>query len=79
MAFDGPAPDAADLSRRWAGMLTEANEVIDRLPVSHVGTCVMTRAGELFRGAPSDIDEALARDDLHFHRGRIRGALPTLV
>lgn len=77
LAFDGPAPDAADLSRRWSAILAEADEVVEQLPGEHVGNCVLSPDGELFRGGPSELVSALST--LRFHEGRIRGALPSFA
>src|SRR5262249_44885939 len=41
LAFDGPGPDAADLSRRWHTMLTEAAEIVHELPAAESGRCVL--------------------------------------
>jgi hypothetical protein len=78
LAFDGRAPDAADLSRRWHRMLTEATAIVKALPSAESGHCVL-EAGRLFRGAPVELQEALGAGRLSFHPGRIRGALPRVV
>jgi hypothetical protein len=79
LAFDGPPPDAAALSRSWHAILRAATETIDVLPPAEVGTCVLDAAGSLFRGEPSDVRVALADGQLRFHRGRIGGAVPRVV
>ncbi len=79
LAFEGAPPDAAELSTRWAVLLREAQAIVDRLPVSDVGRCVMRTQGELFRGTADDLAGALARHELAFHSGSIRGAMPSLV
>lgn len=78
LAFDGAAPTAADLSRRWHASLRSARGVIEHLPVEHVGQAVLTADGDLFRGTVSELVDALARNLLRFHPGRIGGALPQL-
>jgi hypothetical protein len=77
LAFDGPPPDAGELSRRWRSLLAAAEEVVALLPAADSGRCVLDRDGRLFTGQPHALRNALASGALHFHAGRIRGALPT--
>jgi len=79
LAFQGSPPDAAQLSLRWNEMLAEADDIIEQLPVSEVGKCVLSARGELFRGTAENLAEALRRGDVAFHAGSIRGAMPTIV
>jgi hypothetical protein len=72
LAFDGPVPDAAQLSRKWHLMLEQGRRLIEALPVEHVGECVLRSDGELFRGDETELRGA----KLHFHPGSLRGALP---
>ena len=76
LAFDGPAPRPADLSRRWRDALEIAGSVIDRLADAHVGQAVLTPDARLFTGGTAALDEALANECLIFHPGRSGGALP---
>jgi hypothetical protein len=78
LAFDGPPPEAAVLARTWHEALAEAEALVARLPVAHVGELVLTAAGTLFRGGAEALAQALARDEVLFHAGRIGGALPTV-
>jgi hypothetical protein len=78
LAFDGPPPDPAALSRRWHAARAAAREVIDVLPPAELGRCVLSGDGMLFRGEGADLRSALAADRLLFRSGSIRGALPTL-
>ncbi len=78
LAFAGPPPDAAGLSFQWHEMLLEARDLIAVLPPAETGKCVLDRQGNLFRGSPSNLREALASGSLCFHEGSIRGALPQL-
>jgi hypothetical protein len=79
LAFDGPVPDVPELSRRWHAMLREAEQVIDLLPVDHVGECVLGSNGSLYTGGLVDLERTLDAEGLSFHEGRIRGALPSIV
>jgi hypothetical protein len=45
LSFDGPAPSAADLSRRWHDALAGARAVVARLPAEHVGEAATTSGG----------------------------------
>jgi hypothetical protein len=47
--------------------------------LSEVGTCVLGADGSLFRGDLAELEDALRRGGMRYHRGRIRGALPEIV
>jgi hypothetical protein len=79
LAFDGPSPSARELSRQWHDALGEARTIVVRLPPDHHGAAVLTAGTELFRGALSELDAALSKSDLQFHRGRLGGAWPTVT
>ncbi|NQU10583.1 hypothetical protein HQ590_07330 [bacterium] len=79
LAFAGPAPDAADLSQRWHRLLQEAADIVRTLPPDEVGRGVVDRAGALFTGNLASLRRALARQDVRFHAGSVRGALPRLL
>jgi hypothetical protein len=79
LSFEGTPPDAAALSIRWKGMLTEARTVVSALPPAEVGTCVLGSDGSLFQGGPLAVAQALAAAGLKYHRGSIRGSLPRFV
>lgn len=79
LAFAGPSPDAADLSRRWRSQLTEARTIVGALPPHEAGRCVLDRSGNLFRGAAATLPEALRRGEIWFHAGSIRGAFPQVL
>lgn len=76
LAFEGPAPLAADLSRRWHEAAESAGLIIARLPADQVGRAVIAAEGQLFTGAVAELDRALGRGGVTFHKGRIGGAWP---
>ncbi len=76
LAFQGPLPDPADLSRRWSIALETALSVIGRLPPAHAGEAVLTSEGQPFRGQADELDRSLATGEVAFHAGRLGGALP---
>jgi hypothetical protein len=78
LAFAGEAPVAEDLSRRWHAILGAAREIVDILPLLHLGRCVLTSTGDLFRGDATELQAAVDRDQLVFHPGRIGGAWPEI-
>ena len=78
LAFEGAPPDATLLSTRWTQLLDEADEVLEQLPAAEVGRAVLGSHGELFRGSATDLVAALAKGQLRFHAGAIRGALPQI-
>jgi hypothetical protein len=79
IAFEGPPPDAADLSRAWRAALARARKIVDLLPAARVGTCLLDRAGALVRADPEDLNAMLARREVNYHRAVLRGAYPVLV
>jgi hypothetical protein len=78
LAFDGPPPDAADLSRRWHSMLEEARELVSILPPEEMGKCVLDGNLDLFPGDRDRLKRDVAERRVVFHPGRLRGALPQL-
>jgi hypothetical protein len=76
LAFDGNAPSAADLSRRWHAALGAAHGVIGKLPPPHVGEAVIAADAQLFTGSADTLDRALSEGRITFHRGAIGGAWP---
>jgi hypothetical protein len=78
LAFTGSPPDAAELSRQWHEMLREARDLIAVLPPVETGKCVLDPQGNLFRGSPAQLRDALPSAAVRFHEGSIRGALPRL-
>lgn len=74
--FAGNPPDAAELSRTWRTVLAEAHEIVAALPPSEAGRCVLAADGRLFSADPPALVKALARGDIRYHEGRIRGAFP---
>lgn len=79
LAFAGPPPDAADLSRRWRALLDAGRQVVEVLPAEEVGKGVLTHHGELFTGDAEDAKRSLAEGEILFHAGRIKGAFPRIV
>jgi hypothetical protein len=78
LAFDGPAPDAAELSRRWRAALDAAGPIMAALPVASVGQAVLTSDGDLFAGDEADLRRRLSTDEVVFHAGRVGGAWPQI-
>lgn len=78
LAFAGERPDAADLGRRFRGLLDSARAVVAALPPAEAGTLVLDARGEPFRGDPRETRSAVERGELRFHRGCLRGAWPTV-
>jgi hypothetical protein len=78
LAFNGPTPDAGDLSHQWHAALENAAQIVALLPYQKVGQCVL-RGRDLFRGDAAALREALAGDEIRFHAGSIRGAFPQIM
>lgn len=79
LAFEGDRPDAVELGQTWRTMLREAAEVVATLPEDQIGHCVMTQAGQLFRGSSTELGACLGAGTLCFHPGCIRGAWPSIA
>ena len=79
LEFAGSPPDAATLSRKWIAMMDEAQSIVDTLPAEHAGKCVLAATGALFPGGPVELRHALAKGELRFHTGTLRGALPNMA
>ena len=77
--FEGEAPDAAALARRWRAALETARGIVGLLPAQEPGRAVLARDGTPYRGSPAALREALATDGLLYHEGCIRGAFPRIV
>jgi len=78
LAFDGTVPDIEGMVKTWRMMLREADDIAALLPEDHVGTCILTRDGDLFAGTLDVLQRAVENDMLVFHEGAIRGAWPRL-
>lgn len=76
LAFEGPPPSAADLSRRWHQALDGARAVVDRLPAERVGHAVILAKGGFFAGGVLELEHAVSAGEIDFHEGRLRGAWP---
>lgn len=79
LSFDGPPPDAGELSRRWRAHLADAEATIALLPAEHAGTCVLSTEHEPLQARGQALSEALQHGAVVFHRGSIRGAWPEIV
>jgi hypothetical protein len=79
LAFEGDAPDAATLARRWRTTLEGARETVAALPAEEAGRAVLTSDGFPYRGEKAALAEALRRGELRYHDGCVRGAFPRIV
>lgn len=74
--FNGPLPDASVLGKRWHEMLDSARQIVKCLPSEVVGTCIVSMAGELFKGDAGFLAKELENQTVGFHAGRIGGSWP---
>jgi len=79
LEFDGAAPDASELSRRWHAVLETARKVVALLPAREAGRAVTLQGGGLFRDDLRALEDALGQDRLVYHEGSIRGAFPRIL
>ncbi len=78
LAFVESPPDAKTLGVKWHAILQEAVAICDLLPPAEVGTCVITTAGELYRGSADNLSTALENGHITFRKGTLRGVLPQI-
>lgn len=76
--WDGEPPSLQFLKEQWRAAAAQARGIIALLPPESVGTAVLTSAGEVFNGSPTDVKQALSTEQLFFHRGHIGGVWPQL-
>jgi hypothetical protein len=79
LAFGGTPPKARTLSVIWHAATAAAREIIDHLPAERIGHAVLGPDGGLFGGDPSALKQTIAHGQLHFHAGRLGGALPVVT
>jgi hypothetical protein len=79
LSFAGDPPDAAGLGRRWHEIQREAEEIIRMLPAQYVGHCVIDQKGDLYKGSPKVLADALKKQTVRFHQGTIKGAFPRIA
>jgi hypothetical protein len=78
LEFAGPKPMVQKLSLEWRQILSEAEVIMNSLPLDVLGCSVHDAAGELYRGTPEQLIPAIAKNELRFHRGCIQGSLPRI-
>lgn len=78
LIFENSVPDASELARKWKVALNEARQIIDALPASEIGKCVLNRNFELLAGSFNEIMNAIGNGGYSFHEGSIHGAFPTI-
>ncbi|MBM4144383.1 MAG: hypothetical protein FJ225_12445 [Lentisphaerae bacterium] len=76
--FGGQHPDAAALGRKWHEALEAADAICRLLPAKQVGTCVLSKNRELYRGDPQALAESMEKGAVLFHSGRIGGSWPSI-
>jgi len=77
--FEGEAPDATALARRWRAALETARQIVGLLPAQEPGRAILARDGTPYRGSPDALHETLAQGGLLYHEGCIRGAYPRIL
>lgn len=78
LSFQAAPPDASKLGRQWHQALSQAKDMIDIIPVSQAGKCVLTDDKELFNADLVTLKTKLASQNLIFHAGSIYGAWPII-
>lgn len=78
LAFAGTSPDAKQLGAEWHVVLKEAVDICQILPIDEVGKCVITIAGDLYRGSSDILSTAMEDRRIAFHAGTIGGVLPQI-
>jgi len=78
LEFDGHTPEPTELVARWRNILEVAREIVDILPASHVGECVLDMEGNLLQAGPAELKRLLATEQVRWHAGTLRGAYPVV-
>ncbi len=76
LQFQQERPSARALSVSWHAMLKDAHELIEAMPETEAGKCVLTTRLELFNGDYTALIDDLRHERVRFHAGHIRGSLP---
>ncbi len=76
--YEGPAPNASALAKRWHEMLVAARDVVSLLPPEHAGQCVLGEKGDLLLESPGELRNSLPQAHILFHPGSIRGSWPQI-
>ena len=69
-------PDIVSLSCEWKKILANAYREIALLPHEQAGNCLLNRSGKLFLGGINELEEALNKQTLIWHKGTLKGVLP---
>ncbi len=77
LEWQGAAPDPVALKTEWRAALSDANKIVEILPLETLGLAVLDAAGAPFRGDLLALRTALKRNELRFHTGYVGGAWPT--
>lgn len=78
LAFEGSAPDAVALGRKWHLMLSEAEDICEALAGQETGVCLLNASGDLCKLAASQLTAALHTGQIYLHHGAIKGVMPSL-
>ena len=79
LSFEGTPPNASECAMEWHRALDDAESIIEALPFSEVGTCVVDAKGRLFSGNAQSIERAIKNNQISFHTGALGGAWPTII
>jgi hypothetical protein len=79
LQFAELAPDREALGRIWRAAVKDARTIVDILPPDEIGQAVLDETGAPFVGEAAALSRALDAGKIRFHRGAIRGAVPTIA
>lgn len=77
--YDAPPPSAANLGREWREAVSSARQTIDLLPEEHIGECILSAEGTLYRQPPDRLEDDMKAGVIRYHKGSIGGAWPQVV
>ena len=78
LEFSGPKPKIQELSIKWRKILSEAELIMNTLPLEFLGCAVHDSEGKVYRGTHEALLQAIEKNELRFHRGCIQGSLPKI-
>jgi hypothetical protein len=75
--FENTPPSAAQLSRDWKEAISEAKQIVNLLPETTLGTCLLSKdTGSLYNKTSTEIEDDLSSGTIYFHKGTIGGVWP---
>jgi hypothetical protein len=76
--FENDVPDVAVLSKAWKEEILVGKKIVELLPDEHLGKCVLSEDGKLYKGSYCNIEKDRLDGNMYFHGGSIGGVWPEI-